>query len=96
MPQVQQIHTKPKVTSVIIHERQVSKSFHNKLQVRLVRMIKLDVIEPVTEPTECLSTSVTIKQLSKSLRVCFNSKDLKKQSKDSISNYLKQRIYSPI
>ena len=50
-------------------------------------MIALDVTEFVTEPTECVSTLVTVKQSSKILWVFFNSKDLKKQPKDSISNY---------
>ena len=50
-------------------------------------MITLDVTEFATEPTECVSTLVTVKQSHNILRVCFNSKDLKKQSKDSISKY---------
>ena len=49
-------------------------------------MITLDVIEPVTEPIECVSALVTVKQPNKNLRVSFNSKDLKKQSKSRISN----------
>ena len=41
-------------------------------------MITLYVIEPVTETTECVVALVTVKQPNKDLRVCFNSKDLKK------------------
>ena len=72
---------------VITHERRVPKPLHDKLEVGLVWVITLDVTEFVTEPTECVSTLVTVKQSNNILRVCFNSKDLKKQSKDSISKY---------
>ena len=94
MPKIHQIHTKPKVTPVITHERRVPKPLHDKLEIGLVRMITLDVTEFVTEPTEFVSTLVIVKQSHHILRVCCNSKDLKKQSKDSISKYSLQRIYS--
>lgn len=54
--------------------------------LQLLQIITLHVTEPVIEPTECVGTLVTAKQPNKNLRICFNSKDLKEQSKESISN----------
>ena len=49
-------------------------------------MITLDVTEFVTEPTECVSTLVTVKQSNNILRVCFSSKDLKSNQKTAFQS----------
>ena len=44
-------------------------------------MIKLDVIEPISEPAEWVNPLVTVEKPSRKLRVCLDPKDLNKAIK---------------
>ena len=52
LPKTHHISVKPEVTPTISSERRVPIALCEKLKSQLDRMIKLDVIEPVSEPTE--------------------------------------------
>ena len=48
----------------------------DKLKLELERMRRLDVIEPVNEPTEWVNTLITVEKPNGKLRICLDPKHL--------------------
>ena len=56
-------------------------SLHKKLKEELDRMVRLEVIQPIDEPTEWVSSLVIIKKPDGRIRVCLDPKPLNKAIK---------------
>ena len=81
LPKTHHISVKPEVTPTISPARRVPIALGDKLKSELDRMIKLDVIKPVSEPTEWVNPLVTVKKPNGKLRVCLDPRDLNKAIK---------------
>ena len=81
LPKTHHISVKPEVTLTISAARRVPIALRDKLKSELDRMIKLDVIEPVSEPTEWVNPLVTVEKPNGKLRVCLDPRDLNKAIK---------------
>ena len=81
LPKTHRISVKPEVTPSISPAGKVPIALHDKLKSELDRMIKLDVIEPVSEPTEWVNSLVTVEKPNGKLRVCLDPWDLNKAIK---------------
>ena len=81
LPKTHHISVKPEVTPTILPARGVSIALRDKLKSKLDRMIKLDVIQPVSVPTEWVNSLVTVEKPNGKLRVCLDLRDLKKSIK---------------
>ena len=81
LPKIHHILVKPEVTPTISPARRVPIVPRDKLKSELDRMIKLDVIEPVSEPTEWVNPLVTVEKPNGKLRVCLDPRDLNKTIK---------------
>ena len=81
LPKTHYISVKPEVTPTISPARRVPIALRDKLKSELDRMIKLDVIKPVSEPTEWVNPLVTVEKFNEKLRVCLDPKDLNKAIK---------------
>ena len=77
LPKTHHISVKPEFTPTISPARQVPIALRDKLN----RMIKLDVIESVSEPTEWVNPLVTVEKRNLKLRVCLDPRDLNKAIK---------------
>ena len=78
MPKTHYISVKPEVTPTISPARRVPIALRDKLKSELDRMIKLDVIKSVSEPTEWVNPLVTVEKFNGKLRVCLDPKNLNK------------------
>ena len=56
-------------------------SLHKKLKDELDRMVRLEVIQPIDEPTEWVSSLVIIEKPDGRIRVCLDPKPLNKAIK---------------
>ena len=66
----------------IIHaSRRAPVQLCDKIQAELDRMVKLDVIKLVTEPTDWVSSITYVMKADGSLRVCLDPKDLNRALK---------------
>ena len=81
LPKTHHISVKPEVTPTISPARGVSIALRDKLKSKLDRMIKLDVIEPVSVPIEWVNSLVTVEKPNGKLRVCLDPRDLNKSIK---------------
>ena len=64
------------MTPVIHAPRRVPVALRAKLKEELERMKKLDIIEPVNEPSDWVSSFVMVQKPNGSLRVCLDPSDL--------------------
>ena len=71
----------PNVTPVIDACRKVPVALRDRLQKELVRMEKLGIITPVTEPTDWVSSMVMVEKPNGSLRICLDPANLNKAIK---------------
>ena len=81
LPKTHHISVKPEVTPIISPARRIPVALHDKVKSELDRIIKLDVIEPVSEPTEWVNPLVTVENPNEKLRVCLDTRDLRKAIK---------------
>ena len=81
LPKIYHILVKPEVTPTISPARRVPIAVRDNLRSELERMIMLDVIEPVREPTEWVNPLVTVEKPNGKLRVCLDPRDLNKAIK---------------
>ena len=75
------IQLDPTHRPVIHPPRRVPVKLRSKLKEELLRMERLGVIEPVREPTDWVSSLVTVTKPNGSLRVCIDPRDLNKAIK---------------
>ena len=66
---------------LFIPPRKVPISLHKKLKDELDRMVRLEVIQPIDEPTEWVSSLVIIEKPDGRIRVCLDPKPLNKAIK---------------
>ena len=81
LPKTHHIVVDEKITPVVHAPRRVPVALRNKLKDVLDKMVSLGVIEPVTEPTDWVSSLVTVEKPDGSLRLCLDPKDLNKAIK---------------
>ena len=75
------IHLRSDAVPVIHPPRKVPISLHKKLKDELDRMVRLEVIQPIDEPTEWVSSLVIIEKPDGRIRVCLDPKPLNKAIK---------------
>ena len=71
LPKTHHILVKPEVTPTISPAKRVPIALRDKLKSELDCMIKIDVIKPISEPTEWLKPLVIVKKPNRKLRVCL-------------------------
>ena len=81
LPGTHHIVTDPIVKPVIHPPRTVPYALLDKFKKELDEMVSLQVIEPVTEPTDWVSSIVIAEKPNGSLRICLDPKDLNKAIK---------------
>ena len=70
------INIDPNATPVIHPPRKIAISLMEKLKAELERMCKLDVIEKIDEPTDCVSGMVIVEKGNGQLPICLDPRDL--------------------
>ena len=70
------ITLKPDVTPVVRPPRKVPISMRGKLKKELEHMVDLNIITPVTEPTDWVNSLVVVEKPNGSLRICLDPRDL--------------------
>ena len=68
-------------TPTISPAKRVPIAFRDKMKFELHGIIKLDVIEPISEPTEWVNPLVIVEKPNEKLRVCLDRRDLSKAIK---------------
>ena len=81
LPKIHHITIDPNIQPVIQAARKIPIALKDKLKHELDRMIRLKIIEPITEPTEWVSQLVVIEKANGKLRVCLDPRDLNKAIK---------------
>ena len=76
LPGTHHIVLKDHMTPVIHAPRRVPVALRPKLKEELERMKKLDIIEPVNEPSDWVSSLVIVQKPNSSLRACLDPSDL--------------------
>jgi len=71
----------PNIQPVIHAPRRIPMTIQVKLKVELDKMVKMDVIEPVHEPTDWVSSLVIVEKPNGKLRICLDPQDLNKAIK---------------
>ena len=66
---------------VIEPPRKVPLSLHNRLKSELDRMVSLNVIRPIDEPTDWVSSMVIVEKPNGNLRICLDPKPLNRAIK---------------
>ena len=64
-----------------MHVKNVPIALHSKLEKELRRMQELGIITPVSEPTDWVSSIVTVEKPNGSLRVCLDPRNLNRAIK---------------
>ena len=75
------LHLNENAIPVIHPPRKVPLSLHGKLKTELDRMQSLEVIVPIEEPTEWVSSMVIIEKPNGKIRICLDPKPLNKAIK---------------
>ena len=70
-PKTHNISIKPEVTPTISPTRRLPIALCDKFKSKLDRVIKLDVIEPLSKPNEWVNPLVTVEKPNGKLRVCL-------------------------
>ena len=78
LPSVISLKTDSTVTPVVLPPRRVPISQKQALKAELNRLVDLNVLTPVSEPSQLVSQHVTREQKSGDLRICIDSKYLNK------------------
>ena len=73
---VYDIDIDPTVKPVQSPPRQIPHKIRDQVKAELDRMVSIDVIEPVTEPTEWISAITTVIKKNGDVRVCLDPRDL--------------------
>lgn len=69
---------KENATPIIDPPRKIPFKLYDKLRTELERMVKLKVIESISEPTEWVSSIVLVTKPNGSLRICLDPRNLNK------------------
>lgn len=72
------LRLKEDVVPVVDPPRKIPFSLHKSLKDELDRMVQLQVIIPVTEPTEWVNSMVIVTKPNKKLRICLDPRNLNK------------------
>ena len=78
LPGTQRLNVKPTAIPVVMPNRRVPISVRPALKAELERLCKLEVIQPVSEPTPWVSQIVLAKKRNGDLRICIDPKELNK------------------
>ena len=81
LPDKYRIVTDPEVPTVIDATRKVPVALKENLEKELKRMVDLQIIEAVNEPSDWISSIVTVEKPNGALRVCLDPKNLNKAIK---------------
>ena len=81
LPKIHRIIVDEKVPPVVHSSRKVPFALKEEVKEELNRMIRLDVIEPVTEPTDWVSQIAVARKPNGKLRMCLDQRDLNKAIK---------------
>jgi hypothetical protein len=81
LPGEHKICTDDKITPVVHACRKVPFARRKKLKEELGRMVKVDVITKMDEPTEWVSSLVIVVKKNGDLRICLDLRDLNKAIK---------------
>ena len=76
LPKVHHITMKNNAVPMVHPPRRIPIAIQDKVKHELNRMVKLKVIEKITEPTDWVSSMVTVQKPNGSLRICSDPKDL--------------------
>ena len=76
LPKVHHITMKNNAVPMIHPPRRIPIAIQDKVKHELNRMVKLKVIEKIAEPTDWVSSMVTVQKPNGSLRICLDPKDL--------------------
>ncbi|XP_037828511.1 uncharacterized protein K02A2.6-like [Lucilia sericata] len=66
------------ISPIVDPPRKIPFKLHDKLKNELKRMTELNVIEPISEPTEWVSSIVIVSKPNGSLRICLDPRNLNK------------------
>ena len=80
------------VSPVKYAPRKVPVAIKTRVKEELDRLVNLEVITPVKEPTEWICNMICVKKPNK-LRICLDPKDLNKAIKDQITRFLILTIF---
>ena len=75
------LHIKPDSTPKIHAHRRAPIQLRDQIKAELQRMLELDVIKPVTTPTEWVSSLTYVMKANGSIRMCLDPSDLNKALK---------------
>ena len=75
------LHVDNACSPVVHAPRKVPYTIQDKLKIELDRMVKLEVIYPIQEPTEWVSSLVIVEKPDGGMRLCIDPKDLNKAIK---------------
>ena len=81
LPKTHHMTVDESITPVVHAARRVPFALKDKLKCELDRMVNLDVIETITEPTDWVSQLVVVEKPNGKLRVCLDPRDLNKAIK---------------
>ena len=81
LPRVHHIVIDKSVPPVVHAARKIPFALKDKLKEELDRMIRMNIIEPVTEPTEWVSQLVIVEKSNGNLRICLDPRNLNKAIK---------------
>ena len=68
----------PNIVPVVEPPRKIPFSLYNDLEAELSRLIKLNVVKKVTEPTEWVNSIVLVKKATGKIRLCLDPRNLNK------------------
>ena len=81
LPKTHHITINENVNPVVHAARRVPFALKDKLKSELDRMIKMNIIEPITEPTDWVNALVVVEKPNGKLRICLDPRDLNKAIK---------------
>ena len=81
LPKVHRIVIDENVPPVVHSSRKIPIALKEEVKEELDRMMRLDVIEPVTEPTDWVNQIVVARKPNGKLRMCLDPRDLNKAIK---------------
>ena len=76
LPGLHELKVNPEIKSVVMPNRRIPISVRSKLKDELDRLVDLNVIAPVTEPTPWVSQIVVAPKKNGKIRVCIDPREL--------------------